>query len=64
MDEVDHEDLARLLAELAAKGYGPGRLEVVRSEWEAACRLGAHPDLEALVDQMREPDGPAGGKGL
>lgn len=58
MDGGDHEDLARLLAELAAKGYGPRRLEVVRSEWEAACRLGAHPDLAALVDEMREPAGP------
>ena len=54
MDEGDHEDLARLLADLAAKGYEPRRLEVVRAEWEAACRLGAHPDLAAAVARDAE----------
>jgi hypothetical protein len=48
-DVPEHEDLARLLAELAAKGYRPAQLEAVRSEWEAACQAGAHPDLAAAA---------------
>src|SRR2546423_448488 len=49
VDAAEHEDLSRLLNELAAKGYRPAQLEAVRSEWEAACQAGAHPDLAAAV---------------
>ena len=49
MDAAEHEDLARLLAELAAKGYRPAQLETVRSDWETACQAGAHPDLAAAA---------------
>ena len=49
MDAPEHEDLSRLLNELAAKGYRPAQLEAVRLEWEAACQAGAHPDLAAAV---------------
>ena len=55
MDSPEHEDLSRLLSELAAKGYRPAQLEAVRSEWEAACQAGAHPDLAAAVHAL-EPD--------
>ena len=55
MDPPEHEDLSRLLSELAAKGYRPAQLEAVRSEWEAACQAGAHPDLAAAVHAL-EPD--------
>ncbi len=55
-DAGEHEDLSRLLTELAAKGYRPAQLEAVRSEWEAACQAGAHPDLTVAVraDSARE----------
>ena len=49
MDAPEHEDLAKLLTELAAKGYRPAQLEAVRSDWEAACQAGAHPDLAAAA---------------
>ena len=52
MDAPEHEDLSRLLNELAAKGYRPAQLEAVRSEWEAACQAGAHPDLAAAVHAL------------
>ena len=54
MDAQEHEDLRRLLNELAAKGYRPAQLEVVRSEWEAACQAGAHPDLAAAAHALDE----------
>ena len=49
MDTPVHEDLARLLNELAVKGFRPAQLQAVRSEWEAACQAGAHPDLAAAA---------------
>lgn len=45
MAEPEHEDLARLLAELTAKGYSAAQLKAVRIDWEAACQQGAHPQL-------------------
>ena len=58
MDAQDHEDLSRLLDELAAKGYRPAQLETVRSDWEAACQAGAHPDLAAAAHAMDDHAGP------
>jgi hypothetical protein len=52
MDVPEHEDLRRLLDELASKGYRPAQLEAVRSGWEAACRAGAHPGLAAAVHDL------------
>jgi hypothetical protein len=57
MDAHEHEDLSRLLDELAVKGYRPGQLETVRSGWEAACQAGAHPDLAAAAHALDEDDG-------
>ena len=52
-DEFDeHDDLSRLLRELASKGYRPTQLETVRSGWEAACQGGAHPSLAAAAHAL------------
>jgi hypothetical protein len=58
MGAQEHDDLKRLLDELAAKGYRPAQLEAVRSGWEAACQKGAHPDLAAAAHAMDDDAGP------
>jgi hypothetical protein len=59
----EHEDLNRLLRELASKGYRPAQLEVVRSGWEAACQGGAHPNLAAAAHAIAAQNEASAGSG-
>ena len=52
MELGEHDELSRLLRELASKGYRPAPLEAVRSGWEAACQGGAHPNLAAAAHAL------------
>lgn len=58
METGEHEDLRRLLDELAAKGYRPAQLEAVRVEWEQWCQAGAHPDLAAAAHRLGQEQVP------
>ena len=59
----EHDDLSRLLRELASKGYRPAQLEAVRSGWEAACQGGAHPNLAAAAHALAARSEAAAGSG-